>query len=174
MAESLATNVMQVNHSKVSFLAVYFSNVAIEVISGSLSKFSKLASLLCLLHDKEYTQIFDRISKVNNRFPQTSLSVSWHFSAFAGPYWSRALYTTEAIMQIDVFVETSLRIATSRKPGAVVAVINGSLSLSLFLYSMYLLLICLLIKHYSPEVHLFPLSLRVLRIALGWQLWKGA
>ena len=65
MAESLASDARQVNHSKASFLAV-----ASQTLRSHLQKSSKVfqAYFLALFADKEYTQILDRISKVDKSF----------------------------------------------------------------------------------------------------------
>jgi len=65
MAESLASDAKQVNHSKASFLAV-----ASQTLRSHLQKSSKVfqAYFLALFADKEYTQILDRISKVDKSF----------------------------------------------------------------------------------------------------------
>ena len=62
MAESLASDAKQVNHSKASFLAI-----ASQTLRSHLQKSNKVfqAYFLALFADKEYTQILDRISKVD-------------------------------------------------------------------------------------------------------------
>ena len=62
MAESLASDAKQVNHSKASFLAV-----ASQTLRSHLQKSNKVfqAYFLALFADKGYTQILDRISKVD-------------------------------------------------------------------------------------------------------------
>ena len=62
LAESLASQAKQVNHSKVSFLAV-----ASQTLRSHLHKSNKVfqAYFIALFADKEYTQVLDRISKVD-------------------------------------------------------------------------------------------------------------
>ena len=65
MAESLASEANQHNHPKASFLAV-----ASQALRGHFQKPTKLfqAYFLALFADKEYSQILDRISKVDKSF----------------------------------------------------------------------------------------------------------
>ena len=62
MAESLASDAKQVNRAKASFLAV-----TSQTLRSHLQKSNKVfqSYFLALFADKEYTQILDRISKVD-------------------------------------------------------------------------------------------------------------
>ena len=65
MAESLASDAKQHNHTKASFLAV-----ASQTLRGHLQKPTQLfqAYFFALFAAKEYSQILDHISKVNKSF----------------------------------------------------------------------------------------------------------
>ena len=62
MAESLASDAKQVNHSNASFLAV-----ALQMLRSHLQKSNNVFQdyFLALFADEEYTQVLDRISKVD-------------------------------------------------------------------------------------------------------------
>ena len=82
MAESLASNAKQHNHPKASFLAV-----APTTLRGHLQKSTKLfqAYFLALFADKEYSQILDRISKVDKSFRAETTQRVANFQGMPGP-----------------------------------------------------------------------------------------
>ena len=81
MAESLASDTKQHNHPKASFLAV-----ASQTLRGHLQKPTKLfqAYFLALFADK-YSQILDRISKVDKSFRAETTQRVASFQDIPGP-----------------------------------------------------------------------------------------
>ena len=109
LAESLASQAKQVNHSKASFLAV-----ASQTLRSHLHKSDKVfqAYFIALFADKEYTQVLDRISKVDKSLqfpPLIRICLVLLVEGPPGPSVSYvSIVASLATSLIDVFVVANL------------------------------------------------------------------